>query len=41
MSKAETGKNSDLSLLMKRYTEAILAKDIASWVKLWADDGVF
>jgi ketosteroid isomerase-like protein len=41
MSKAETGKNSDLSLLMKRYTDAILAKDIASWVKLWADDGVF
>lgn len=41
MSRMETRKANDLALLMKRYTDAILAKDIPAWVDLWAEEGVF
>lgn len=41
MSTIEIGRRNDLSLLVKRYTEAIVAKDIAAWVDLWAAEGVF
>jgi ketosteroid isomerase-like protein len=27
--------------MMKRYTDAILAKDIPAWLDLWADEGIF
>ena len=41
MSKTETGQHSDLSALMKQYTNTILTKDMAGWLDLWADEGVF
>lgn len=41
MSNTGNGKGADLALVMKRYTDAILAKDIPAWVDLWAEEGVF
>ena len=41
MSKTETGQHSDLPALMKQYTNTILTKDMAGWLDLWADEGVF
>lgn len=41
MSNTGIEKGADLALVMKRYTDAILAKDIPAWVDLWAEEGVF